>query len=99
MVRQTFLMRKIRQFLTVLTNNDGNLCALDMSKAFDKLNHYALFIKLMDRNVPLVILNVLVYWYAMCSAVVRWDNMFSSVVQCLQCFDAVRWAAGRASGL
>jgi len=61
-----------------------NLCALEMSKAFDKLNHYALFIKLMDRNVPLVILNVLVYWYSMCSAVVRWDSMFSTVVQ-LQC--------------
>ena len=57
---------------------------LDVSKAFDKLNQYALFIKLMDRNVPLVILNVLVYWCAMCSVVVRWDSMFSSMVQ-LQC--------------
>jgi len=37
----------------------------------------------MDRNVLLVILNVL-YWYAMCSAVVQWNSMFSSVVQ-LQC--------------
>jgi len=41
-------------------NSTVNLCALDMLKAFDKLNHYPLFIKLMDRNVPLVILNVLV---------------------------------------
>ena len=41
-------------------NPTVNLCALDVSKAFDKLNHCALFIKLMDRNVPLVILNVLV---------------------------------------
>jgi len=105
-------------------NSTVNLCALDMSKAFDKLNHYALFIKLMDRNVPLVVLNVLVYWYAMCAAVVRRDSMFSSVVQlqcgvrqggvlspvlfalyvdvcyvCLQCFDAVGLAAGRAPGL
>ena len=93
-------------------------------KLLRKLNHYALFIKLMDRNVPLVVLNVLVYWYAMCAAVVRWDSMFSSVVQlqcgvrqggvlspvlfamyvdvcyvCLQCFDAVGLAAGRAPGL
>ena len=57
-------------------NSTVNLCALDMSKAFDKLNHYALFSKLMDRNVHLVVLNVLVYWYAMCAAVVRWDSMF-----------------------
>ena len=40
-------------------NSTVNLCALDMSKAFDKLNHYALFIKLMDRNVPHAIMNVL----------------------------------------
>ena len=41
-----------------------NLCALDMSKAFDKLNHYALFIKLMVRGIPLAIFNVLIYWYS-----------------------------------
>jgi len=55
-----------------------------MSKAFDKPNHYALFVKLMDRTVPLAVMNVLVYWYSMCSAVVRLNNTFSSVVQ-LQC--------------
>ena len=33
-----------------------NLCAWDMSKAFDKVNHYALWIKLMDRSVPLIFL-------------------------------------------
>jgi len=47
-------------------------------KSFDKLNHYALFSKLMDRNVhaSLVLLNVLVNWYSMCAVVVRWDNVF-----------------------
>jgi len=34
-------------------NSTVNLCALDMAKAFDKVNHCALFIKLLDRNVPL----------------------------------------------
>ena len=62
-------------------NSTVNLCALDMSKAFDKLNHYALFLKLMDRNVPLALMNVLINWYGMCSAVVRWDGVFSAVVQ------------------
>jgi len=61
-----------------------NLCALDMSKAFDKLHHCALFIKLMDRSIPLAILIVLIYWYSMCSAVVHWDNTLSSRVR-LQC--------------
>jgi len=61
-------------------NSTVNMCALDMSKAFNKLNHYALFSKLMDHNVPLVLLNILVNWYCMCAAVVQWDSMFSSVV-------------------
>ena len=36
--------------------NGGNtayLCAIDMSKAFDKINHHALFVKLMKRHVPI----------------------------------------------
>ena len=28
-----------------------NVCLLDLSKAFDKMNHSALFIKLMDRLI------------------------------------------------
>ena len=37
------------------------MCAIDLSKAFDRVNHYALFSKLMKRFVPnelLIILNV-----------------------------------------
>jgi len=30
-----------------------NVSALDFSKAFDKVNHRALFIKLMKRNIPI----------------------------------------------
>jgi len=33
-----------------------NLCAIDLSKAFDKVNHHALFIKLMKRNIPVQLL-------------------------------------------
>jgi len=29
------------------------LCAMDMAKAFDKVNHFALIVKLMERSVPL----------------------------------------------
>ena len=36
-----------------------NLCTLDLSNAFDKVNHHALFLKLMQRRVPAVLLTLL----------------------------------------
>ena len=36
-----------------------NVCALDLSKAFDKVNHHALFIKLMKINIPIHLLKIL----------------------------------------
>ena len=61
-----------------------NLCALDMSKVFDKVNHYALWIKLMNRVVPLTFLLTLMHCYSLFSAVVRWKNVLSVQYQ-LQC--------------
>jgi len=57
-----------------------NLCALDMSKAFDKVNHFALFNKLMDRQVPREVLTTLITWYSLSAAFVRWDNIFSDMI-------------------
>ena len=54
-----------------------NVCMLDMSKAFDKINHYALYIKLIKRNVPCTFLRVIINWYAKCTAVVRWNSAYS----------------------
>ena len=36
-----------------------NLCAIDLSKAFDKVNLHALFIKLMNKNIPVELLSVI----------------------------------------
>ena len=36
-----------------------NVCSLDLSKAFDKMNHYSLLIKLMERKFPIEILVIL----------------------------------------
>ena len=54
-----------------------NLCALDLSKAFDKVNHNALFIKLMKRHVPIVLLDMLVYWLDNCSSCVKRNGVLS----------------------
>jgi len=43
--------------------NTVNLCAIDFSKAFDKVNHQALVMKLMKRNLPHVVLtDILENW-------------------------------------
>ena len=43
-----------------------NLCAIDVSKAFDKVNHHALFIKLMRRNLPVALLDIPENWFKNC---------------------------------
>ena len=54
-----------------------NICALDHSKAFDKMNHHGLFVKLMQRRLPEEILCVLEYWFAIGSTCVKWYSCFS----------------------
>jgi len=46
--------------------NTVNLCAIDLSKAFDKVNHHALLLKLMKRNIPITLLDLLEYWLNNC---------------------------------
>jgi Reverse transcriptase (RNA-dependent DNA polymerase) len=54
-----------------------NLCALDLLKAFDKVYHNALFIKLMKRRVPVELLDMLVYWLDICTSCVKWNGVLS----------------------
>ena len=56
-----------------------NICALDLSKAFDKMNHNGLFIRLMQRQLPLNVLCVLENWFSICATCVKWGNLFSRV--------------------
>ena len=50
-----------------------------MSKAFDKVNHHGLYIKLLKRNVPCRFINVIINWYSKCYATVRWNGCFSQI--------------------
>jgi len=34
-------------------------CSIDLSKAIDKVDHHALFIQLMRRNIPVLLLKLL----------------------------------------
>ena len=43
-----------------------NVCLLDLSKAFHKMVHSALYLKLMVRSIPVQILSVLENWFSLC---------------------------------
>ena len=53
---------------------------MDLAKAFDKINRYALFINLMNRRCPIGFINILDCWYMNSITTVRWDNLFSNYV-------------------
>ncbi len=58
-----------------------NVCALDMSKAFDKVNHFGLYTKLIKCNIPLDLLHLLINWYGKCFALVRWNGVLSRCIE------------------
>ena len=47
---------------------------LDASKAFDRLIHSGLFLKLIQRNTPKILLDILNKWYENLQCRVRWDG-------------------------
>ena len=59
-------------------NGSRVFCAfLDASKAFDRLVHAGLFLKLIARGIPKIFLDLIIFWYAHLSCRVRWDNSYS----------------------
>jgi len=55
------------------------VCSLDVSKAFDKISHFALYSKLMDRNVPVNIIKILYNWYCNSITSVSWNGVLSEM--------------------
>ena len=50
---------------------------LDASKAFDRLVHSGLFIKLMERKTPIILLRIIMSWYSDLRCRVKWGEVFS----------------------
>ena len=61
-----------------ISNNSRVYCSfLDASKAFDRLVHAGLFLKLIRRNIPLIFLDILISWYSNLQCRVRWGDTYS----------------------
>ena len=69
----------LKQTIEYYVNNGSKVyCSfLDASKAFDRLVHAGLFIKLMKRKIPLNFLAILITWHNGLWCRVRWDDHVS----------------------
>ena len=54
-----------------------NVCTIDLSKAFDKENHNALYIKVMKRFIPLPLLDLVKNLFSDFFTCVKWDSVCS----------------------
>ena len=61
----------------VSKGNTASLCAIDISKAFDSVNHFGLLLKLMKRLIPVQLLHLLENWLLNCYFCVKWADSFS----------------------
>jgi len=71
-----FILKEVVNFYH-LYSSPVYAAMLDSSKAFDRVNHFHLFDKLLKRNVPKLIVRLLLKWYRSQSLLVRWENMIS----------------------
>ena len=69
----------LKSCIDYFTEHGSNVLVafLDCSKGFDKVDHHGIFIKLMERCVPLCFINVIMYWYLNLTSVVKWNDTFS----------------------
>ena len=64
------------RIVAYFTDNGGNvfIFSLDVCKAFDRTNHFALFASMLHRGIPKPIVNIFISWYRNLSCQVRWAN-------------------------
>ena len=53
-------------------------CFLDASKAFDRINNWTLFRKMIDSKMPLIIVRILMFWYQSQLVCVKWGKVASN---------------------
>ena len=69
----------LRECVNYFTTHGSNVLVsfLDCSKAFDTISHYGIYLKLMERGVPMCFLNLIIYWYSNMKVRVLWRQTFS----------------------
>ena len=73
----TYTLKRTVEYYTG-RNSHVFVCFVDLSKAFDKVNYWKLFLKLLDDGCNYTVVKLLAYWYSHQEACVRWRNSLSS---------------------
>ena len=58
-------------------NTPAYTCFLGVSKAFDRVNHWTLFTKLIYSGISLLIVRILVFWYQTQQLCIKWSGSTS----------------------
>ena len=59
-------------------------CFLGASKAFDRVNHWTLFKKLLLKGVPTVLVRILCFWYCSQQLCIQWEKTKGKSLYSLQ---------------
>ena len=76
-----FLLKQVIEYYNFY-NSPVYLCYLDASKVFDKINHWHLFYKLLHKNVPCIIVRLLITWYSCQKYVVGCPHVVQPLFMC-----------------
>ena len=72
----TFTVKSVIKYYN-LHNSPVYTCLLDASKAYDRVNHWTLFRKLLNRSIHTLIVRMLMYWYTKQELCIRWGAEMS----------------------
>ena len=74
-----FCLFTFKEIIDSYNNANSNVycCFLDASRAYDRVSHKNLFNMLVARNVPLIFIRLLAYWYKHQTLAVKWGNCIS----------------------
>jgi hypothetical protein len=72
----TNTMKRVLEYYTA-RGSHVFVCFVDFSKAFDKVNYWKLFNKLLDDNIDYDIVSLLAVWYSSQEVCIQWKNTVS----------------------
>ena len=73
----SFVLKETIDYYVKNGNKVVHTCALDLSKAYDRVQHFKLFRKLLERGLPEGVVRLLVTWYSSQSMQIKWKNQTS----------------------